>query len=85
MKYNVIELGDCTLGKRKDIVEYLKERQQDLNKCNLGDCGYDLDTYLKETEEIEKIIQELENYYGVGLIKLYRNEFDETKWSEIDI
>jgi hypothetical protein len=85
MKYTVIELGDCTVGKRKDIIKYLEERQQDLSKRNLGDCGMDLDMYIRESEDIQKTIQELENYYSVGLIKLYRNEFDEMKWNEINI
>lgn len=84
---NIIENGDYVLGKAKDIVNYLIEMKNKLNQKNLGDVGFSLDDYLKEEENINKVIKEIVDfdYQAWVILKLYRNEFDELDYEEINI
>lgn len=84
---NIIENGDYVLGKAKDIVNYLIEMKSKLNQKNLGDVGFSLEDYLKEEENINKVIKEIVDfdYQDWVILKLYRNEFDELDYEEINI
>lgn len=84
---NIIENGDYVLGKAKDIVNYLIEMKSRLNQRNLGDVGFSLEDYLKEEENINKVMKEIVDfdYQEWVILKLYRNEFDELDYEEIDI
>lgn len=87
MKYNVIENGDYVLGKAQDIVNYLIEMKNRWNQRNLGDVGFSLEDYLKEEENINKVMKEIVDfdYQAWVILRLYRNEFDELDYEELNI
>ena len=63
------------------------QMKSELNKRNLGEVGFSLDDYLKEEENINKVMKEIIefDYQAWVILKLYRNEFDELDYEEINI
>ena len=82
-KYNVIENGDYTLGKAKDIVEYLKDCKKNLLNTK-ENVDFDVEF---EMSQIDKVILEIlnEQYQSWVILKVYRNEFDELTFEDLNI
>lgn len=82
-KYNVIENGDYTLGKAKDIVEYLKDCKKNLLNTK-ENVDFDVEF---EMSQIDKVILDIlnEQYQSWVILKVYRNEFDELTFEDLNI
>ena len=84
--YNIIENGDYVLGKAKDIINYLVDSSNKLSEKFLRN-EIDTDEYIDIVHENIKVAKEIEefDYQAWVILKLYRNEFDELDYEELNI
>ncbi len=86
MNYNIIENGECTIGKFKDITKYLSNQLIEIN-IKYKEDSIELDEMLEESFEIINIMNYMQknNFNENQLVKLYRDEFNELCYEEINI
>ena len=86
MKFNVIENGDYVLGKAEDIIQYLSESIKELSRKYLNE-EISAEQLSELSKEHVKVIKEIktEDYQKWVILKLYRNEFDELTFENLNI